>query len=163
MGETKERKKDQLYTISEMKRISAENSEVFDGHKATFYNVKGFIFSIPHGEEDNPKPLFYLACPSCKKKVVDDYNAYKCERCDKAFDQAVPTYHFAVVISDFTDSQLLNVFGDAGDAIIGMPASEFFKINEDYSRVDETCRNQYFRDVQFLIRAKTEENHLGES
>ena len=34
---------------------------------------------------------------------------------------------------------------------------------EDYSRVDETCRNQYFRDVQFLIRAKTEENHLGES
>jgi DNA-directed RNA polymerase subunit RPC12/RpoP len=62
------------------------------------------VSSILHGEEGNPKPLFYWACPACKKKVINDFNSYKCERCDKAYQEAVPTYNFAVRISDFTDS-----------------------------------------------------------
>lgn len=98
------RKKDQLYSIAEMKSCASENEDVLGGQRAAFYTITGFVSSILHGEEGNPKPLFYLACPSCKKKVLDEHNGYKCERCDKIFQDAVPTYNFAVRISDFTDS-----------------------------------------------------------
>ena len=87
-----------------MKRCADENEDVMSGQKAGFYTITGFVSSILHREEGNPKPLFYLACPSCKKKVINDFNSYKCERCDKAYQEAVPTYNFAVRISDFTDS-----------------------------------------------------------
>jgi hypothetical protein len=87
-----------------MKKSAEANDDVTSGTRSAFYTISGFINSILHGEESNPKPLFYLACPSCKKKVTDDYNSYKCERCDKSYHSAVPTYNFAVRISDFTDS-----------------------------------------------------------
>jgi Zn finger protein HypA/HybF involved in hydrogenase expression len=78
-------KKEQLYTIAEVRKNVSENQEVTSGTKAGFYMITGFIASILHGDESNPKTLFYLACPSCKKKVIDEYNSYKCERCDKVY------------------------------------------------------------------------------
>ena len=79
------RKKEQIYTLAEMKKSAEENDDVTSGTKSAFYMITGIISSILHGEEGNPKPLFYLACPSCKKKVTEDYDAYKCERCDKLY------------------------------------------------------------------------------
>ena len=42
---------------------------------------------------------------------------------------------FSMKFSDFTDSQIFNVLGEGGDAIIGMPASEFYEIHEDHVKV----------------------------
>lgn len=68
-----------------MRLAASDNNDVLSGTKSAFYMITGFVSSILHGDESAPKPLFYLACPSCKKKVVDDFNAYKCERCDKVY------------------------------------------------------------------------------
>ena len=87
-----------------MKSCASENEDVNGGQRSAFYTITGYVSRIMFGEEGNPKPLFYLACPACKKKVMDDYSGYKCERCEKVYEQAVPTYNFAVRISDFTDS-----------------------------------------------------------
>ena len=46
--------------------------------------------------------MYYLACPSCKKKVTDDSSGYHCERCDKRYDSAVPTYNYSIKISDYS-------------------------------------------------------------
>jgi replication factor A1 len=145
-----------------MKTCATSNMSVFSGDKAAFYMITGFISNILHGEEGNPKQLYYLACPACKKKMVNDFNGYKCERCDKTFKEAVPTYNFAIRINDFTDSQIFNVLGECGEALMGMTATELFKHHGDFSRIDEICRNQSFRDVQLLIRVKAEDNHMGE-
>lgn len=74
----------------------------------------------------------------------------------------MPTYNFAVRISDFTDSQIFNLLGEAGDVIVGMPAADLFKVHEDYSKVNEICRDQCFKSLQLLVRVKTEENQFGE-
>lgn len=68
-----------------MKSCAIENDNVMSGTKPAFYMITGVISNVFYGEEGNPKPLYYLACPSCKKKVTDDYNGYKCERCDKIY------------------------------------------------------------------------------
>ena len=65
-------------------------------------------------------------------------------------------------ISDFTDSIILNLLGESGDAIVGMPATELFKYHEDYSKIEDICRTQCFRNVQLLVRVKAEENPMGE-
>lgn len=74
----------------------------------------------------------------------------------------MPTYNFAVRISDFTDSQIFNLLGEAGEVIVGMPAAELFKVNEDYSKVNEICRNQCFQSLQLLVKVRNEENQFGE-
>ena len=51
------------------------------GEKSAFYTISGFIGTIFCGDENNFKQLFYLACPECKKKVIEEYNEFKCERC----------------------------------------------------------------------------------
>lgn len=73
--------------------------------------------------------MFYLACKMCKKKVIDESNGYRCERCEKTFADAVPTYNFAMRVSDFTDTHIFNVLGDVGEAILGMTAAEFYEIH----------------------------------
>ena len=101
------------------------------GEKPAFFVIKGFVGVIFCGDENNAKPLFYMACPSCKKKVIDEGDKFNCERCNQTFDNATPTYNFSVKISDFTDSHIFNLLGEAGDAIIGIPAQELYKFHED--------------------------------
>ena len=50
--------------------------------------------------------MFYLGCPVCKKKVVDDGQGYRCEKCMKTHEDAVPTYNFSIRVSDCTDSMI---------------------------------------------------------
>ena len=58
--------------------------------------------------------MYYLACPSCKKKVVDDSNGYHCERCNKQYDEAVPTYNYSIKISDYSGTIQMQVLGETG-------------------------------------------------
>jgi len=48
-------KKDWLDSIAEMKRYADEKEDVMVGQKAGFYKITGFMSSILHGEEGNPK------------------------------------------------------------------------------------------------------------
>ena len=105
------------------------------GEKTGYYEISGYISIIFCGEEGNIRPLFYLACQTCKKKVIDDSTGYRCERCEKTYQDAVPTYMFAIKFSDFTDSQIFNVLGEGGDAIIGMPANEFYEIHDNHVKI----------------------------
>jgi hypothetical protein len=41
------------------------------------------------GNEDK---LFYLGCPDCRKKVLDDAAGYRCETCDKVHMTCQPIY-----------------------------------------------------------------------
>ena len=58
--------------------------------------------------------------------MIDESNGYRCERCEKTFKDAVPTYQFSFSIADFTDTQTVKVLGETGDAIMGMNAAEFY-------------------------------------
>jgi len=66
--------------------------------------------------------MFYLACPQCKKKVSDEQGGYRCENCDKSFGEAVPTYNFSFMFSDYTSKITVSCLGEVGEAILGQPA-----------------------------------------
>lgn len=48
--------------------------------KAKFFKISGFV---SHAKADDK--FFYLSCPECRRKVVDDLGGYRCENCNKTF------------------------------------------------------------------------------
>jgi replication factor A1 len=105
--------------------------------------------------------MFYLACQNCKKKVIDEQNGYRCEKCDKTFKDAVPTYSFSFSIADFTDSLVTKVLGEAGDSIMGMNAAEFYTLVDEnnFNSVIDLCKKRYFTEISLLIRVKHEKDY----
>ena len=79
--------------------------------------------------------MFYLACPECRKKVIDDGRGYFCESCNKCQEEARPTYNFTFRIQDCTDSLMVQCIGEAGDQILGMQASELYAIRDSYEEM----------------------------
>lgn len=84
--------------------------------------------------QDSPdrKPMIYLACPDCKKKVIDDGRGYQCESCNKCHEEAKPTHNFSFKVQDCSGSVLIQSIGEVGDAIIGLTASELYSMRDDF-------------------------------
>jgi replication factor A1 len=66
--------------------------------------------------------MYYLACPTCKKKVTDEPGGYRCENCQRSYSEAIPTYNFSFMLSDFTQTISIQCLGEQGEAILGQPA-----------------------------------------
>lgn len=65
----------------------------------------------------------------CKSKVIDEEEkGYRCCKCDQSFKEANPTWNFTFRVSDYSDSGIYSLMGDAGDLVIGMTAKEFCAI-----------------------------------
>ena len=52
--------------------------------------------------------MYYLACPQCNKKVIDDISGYRCETCEKVYSQAVPSYIINAKVSDPSGSVVIS-------------------------------------------------------
>lgn len=54
------------------------SSEGLKNDKQTeFYKISGYISRIMY---DDTRMMFYLGCPDCKKKVIEEYSGgYRCE------------------------------------------------------------------------------------
>jgi replication factor A1 len=101
-------------------------SKELDNHTKTLYFKSSGTLTWFSGDES--KPYYYLACPSCKKKVVEEGRSYKCENCSKLFPDPVPTFNFSFKFSDYSGGLFLNCLGETGDQILGMSAAKFYKI-----------------------------------
>jgi len=51
---------------------------------------------------DEMRMMYYLACPKCKKKVLQDGNKYRCEQCNKYNDTFDVKYNLTIKISDMS-------------------------------------------------------------
>ena len=85
-----------------MMDAAASDEAIANGREVGYYTVNCFCSYIFIPEDHTERQLFYLACTSCKKRVTDCRTGYKCERCDRTFGDAVPTYNFSVKVSDLT-------------------------------------------------------------
>ena len=97
-----------------------------------FYKVQGSIRRFM-----SDRPMFYSACPECKKKVMpnDLAQGFFCEKCSKSFEDCNPTYNFSMRVGDFTSAQSVSILGEGGDDIMGIKASVVKQICDE-SRFD---------------------------
>ena len=107
--------------------------------------------------------MFYMACESCKKKVMPCDGGYACESCMRNYENAVPTYNFSVKVSDCSGTLMLGVFGEIGESVLGMTAREFLAIHEDTHQVKDLTMNRLHQEpVTMVVRAKVDQQGYSE-
>ena len=114
-------------------------------------------------DETLERKLFYIACPSCKKKVSDESGGYYCLNCQKSYENATPTYNFTIKISDPSGTLTCNILGDVGDSILGMPCKELYEIHQDVEALKNVRSDQSFKPFNVTLRAKCDMNSMGGS
>lgn len=115
--------------IEELTKFCSEDSEVLSG-KPFYANLHcdiAWIFT----PQDPTRNMFYLACPTCKKKVTDDGQGYRCENCNKVYEDAVPTYNFSYKVSDCSGTMTLQCLGEAGDKVLGIDCKTLYNIHQE--------------------------------
>lgn len=94
--------------------------------------------------------LFYNACPTCRKKVLDDLAGYRCENCNKALTSCNPTYTITAKISDFSGSIYVSFISEMGEVIMnGMSATEFKEFKECNG---DGVKEWLMQNVEFKVR-----------
>ena len=73
---------------------------------------------------------FYVSCPSCKKKVVDEQSA-TCISCNTFYDRAKYRYILNLNVADQYESLWITAYDDIGEKIIGIPAETYASLNEE--------------------------------
>ena len=112
--------------------------------------------------QDKERQMFYLACPACKKKVIDDGQGYRCERCMKTHEDAVPTYNFTVKMTDCSDSMFMSCLGESGQGVLGMSATEFYGFHEDLDRVKELNSTLMWTQMTIKVQARADQSGFSQ-
>ena len=108
--------------ISNLKEL---NNAIDEVDKGTWSEIVCSIGSIK-----TTGKTFYLACPSCKKKVIDEENG-QCNNCSKSYEEACPKYFSTILICDSFDSLWVSAYDDVASVIMGIPASDYAKLSEE--------------------------------
>jgi replication factor A1 len=121
---------------------------------ASYYTVRA---TISHIKQDDERPPWYLSCPDCKKKVMEEsLEMFRCERCDKIVDP-VPRYIFSIQAIDATGSHWLNCYDEVGPIIFGgYSAAELKRVKEtepeQYQKILEESR---YGEYVFRVRVRS--------
>jgi len=124
------------------------------GDKADYFNCYATVMHI------RTEKTVYKACPTtdCNKKVVDQNTGqYRCEKCNREFDDFKYRLMLSVNIGDFSSTQWVTLFQDTAEELLGKSAQVVGKLQEE----DDNQYNEIFKKVtlmpfQFRIRAKME-------
>ena len=127
-GNQQSEKLDNFRLISEVvKNVSEEGAShqptynsMYAQPKAKFFKISGFV---SHARSDDK--YYYLSCPDCRRKVVDELEGFRCENCNKSFSRSFPTYIMTVKFQDATGDMYIQFARELGDQIMGMTAEEF--------------------------------------
>ena len=111
-----------LTTVSSSNRLwlieelvsHAENDPEIQSGKPLYAKVNCELTWIYIPLDPLDKPMFYLACQVCRRKLVTENNNYVCATCDKNFQEAMPTYNFQVILTDCSGSIRAQCFGEVG-------------------------------------------------
>ena len=139
-----------------MLKDHVESSAEVMGGKPYYCNLNcdlSWVF-VPESSE---RQMFYLACESCKKKVMHNGTTYDCESCARTYENCVPTYNFSIRVSDCSGTLMVSCFGEIGETILGITAREFYKIHEDTQKVKDLTMDVLHKDpLSLVVRAKAD-------
>eukprot|EP01017_Pseudomicrothorax_dubius_P026046 TRINITY_DN2878_c0_g1_i11.p1 TRINITY_DN2878_c0_g1~~TRINITY_DN2878_c0_g1_i11.p1 ORF type:complete len:604 (-),score=88.71 TRINITY_DN2878_c0_g1_i11:131-1942(-) len=138
----------ELKSIAE---VTAEAKSLI-GDKTKWFDVKAHAIAVL---ERDDKPVYYMACPDCKRKIEEDQTRYVCHTC-KSYQEPVPMYQCQVLFEDQTGQLCAVLFNEAAIPLFGRSATEMFlKYREDQAEykmlVKESTRN---REVKLRILGK---------
>ena len=147
--------RDQVMTVNELEQFCQADESVQSG-KAFYCSLFVELEYVFVPDSPDRRAMYYLACPDCKKKVIDDGRGYQCEACNKCHSEAKPTYNFSFRVRDYYGSTILNCLGEAGDSILGLPANQIYEMREDYEAMKALNLSLQNTPLRITVRARTD-------
>ncbi|KAJ3727832.1 replication factor-A C terminal domain-containing protein [Lentinula raphanica] len=104
--------------------------------------------------------IAYPACETCNKKVVEEGDSWRCDKCDKILSR--PTYRYtnyimSFAVSDHTGQAWFHGFNDVGNTLFGKSANEMTEIKDsDDVQYNTILTKACCKSYNFLLRAKRE-------
>ncbi|KAK9333945.1 hypothetical protein V1520DRAFT_323270 [Lipomyces starkeyi] len=137
--------------VKTIKQIRDEQLGMQD--QPDYFSVKGTVLFIRN------ETIAYAACPteSCNKKLTDDGDGWRCEKCNKSFPDPVYRYILMFAIYDHTGQMWVSSFDDVGKVILGKPAGDYMRLrDEDNSTYLDEIQKCTGKTYLFRVRAKAE-------
>ena len=99
----------------------------------------------------------YPGCPECKKKMVNDENGWRCEKCSKQYPEPTWRYVLTASIEDATAQLFVQLFDDQATTIVGISANEAMRLKDtDADAFSKAMSEGLFKTYNFKIRAQSE-------
>ncbi|KAJ8507485.1 hypothetical protein ONZ45_g10141 [Pleurotus djamor] len=108
------------FNKAEMRNLAEVKESQLGTDKVDYFSTRA---TIMHIKSDN---ISYPACPTqdCNKKVVQEGDSWRCEKCDKTFPRPEHRYIISMAVADWSGQAWLQGFNDVGVTIFGMPAND---------------------------------------
>ncbi len=112
-------KKDDFKLISQI-----TDEHLGHGEKPDYLTIRGSIIFIKN------ENAMYPACPGddCNKKVTEDGNGWRCERCSRTWPAPNYRYILPIGVCDHSGHVWLQGFNEIGEQILGRSANELADI-----------------------------------
>lgn len=91
--------RDNFRLIEEIEEHCRQSQALKVDRGQEFFKISGYISRIMY---DDMRMMFYLACPDCKKKVLEEAGGFRCETCNKVHQTCNTNYVYTARINDFT-------------------------------------------------------------
>ena len=149
-----------ISSLDNRKTLGQVKSENLGNNEETpdYFNTSSTVVWI---KADN---LWYNACPSdgCNKKVTEDGDMWRCEKCDRSYDAPQARYIFTANIADHTGQIWINGFNEVGEELIGMSANELATMKEE-NQQDFEKQLKKVNGQMFLFNCRAKMDTFGVS
>ncbi|KAF9500581.1 replication factor-a protein [Pleurotus eryngii] len=139
------------FNRSEMRNLSDIKESQLGTEKVDYFSARA---TIMHIKSDN---ISYPACPTqdCNKKVVQEGDQWRCEKCDKSFPRPEYRYIISMAVADWSGQAWLQGFNDVGVAIFGMTANDLIeKRDRNEAEFNSVMQKATCQTYNFACRAK---------
>ncbi|EKM55320.1 uncharacterized protein PHACADRAFT_255854 [Phanerochaete carnosa HHB-10118-sp] len=123
------------------------------GDKPDFFSAHA---TIMHIKSDN---IAYPACQNqgCNKKVIEQHDGWRCEKCDKVFERPSYRYIMAMAVADHSGQVWFQCFNEAGVVIFDMTADQLVELKDrDDAQYNKVLESAVGTTYNFTCRAKME-------
>jgi len=120
------------------------------------WTVHDIIGTIQFIKPENP---FYLGCPSnsCKRKLHQEINYWRCDNCNKIYNDAVARYILQAKILDGTGDVWATIYGGEGEKVLGLSADDLRELQlankKNYNQIFMNANHQTWR---FKMRSRVD-------
>lgn len=105
------------------------------------------------------KNLYYPGCASgdCFKKVIQNDNGWRCEKCNKTFPSPQYRYMPSICFSDFSGQGWLSMFDELGREFFGKTANELNEMMEENEEAGKAfLKTLFFKQFNVKVQAKAD-------
>ncbi|EAU88740.1 replication factor-A protein 1 [Coprinopsis cinerea okayama7 len=142
-------RRDEARTLEDVKQAGFGQSD-----KPDYFSTRATIIHI---KDDN---IAYPACPTqgCNKKVIEEADGWRCEKCEKVFEAPEYRYIMSMMVADHTGKAWFQGFNEVGVTVYGMSANDLVQIkNNDHAQYKAIQYHAACNTYNFSCRAKEDE------